>query len=469
MTQIGESIVPDGGWGWMIVFASFMIHFVMDGITYSMGQVFLEPMMKQLSLSRASVSAIFGILPAVTLGAGPIATVLTNMYGCRLVAIIGACVASLGFFLSRWWANIWFSYITNGVIGGIGFALMYLPAIVSVNLYFEKKSAFALGIAVCGSGVGTFVLSYVMDAVVNIQSWLSYPSALLIEAAIILFGIVCGFLMTPLPQEPSEQRRLQRQAEKNLISSNAPVTSENNVANEIVEPMLPNVSIQNSPSKSFFGQIIEQIDLNLLKNTAFTLFTVSNFLASLGFNVIYNFADDLANDSKVIKGHRTYIVMSIGLSNILGRVIIGYLGDRKWINRLLLFIITLIISGIATIIAPLCGSSVITHIGYASLFGFFSGGYVALTSIVLVDIVGKNKLSDAFGVLLLFIGIATAIGTPIVGAMRDAFSDFTRPFLWPYLIFGSCTVLSGVILFAIPFLQRKKPNGHQTEVNVEAS
>ncbi|CAF4332007.1 unnamed protein product, partial [Adineta steineri] len=168
MTQIGESIVPDGGWGWMIVLASFMIHFVMDGITYSMGQVFLEPMMKQLSLSRASVSAIFGILPAVTLGAGPIATVLTNMYGFRLVAIIGACVASLGFFLSRWWANIWFSYITNGVIGGIGFALMYLPAIVSVNLYFEKKSAFALGIAVCGSGVGTFVLSYIMDAVVNI-------------------------------------------------------------------------------------------------------------------------------------------------------------------------------------------------------------------------------------------------------------------------------------------------------------
>ena len=28
---VGGSIVPDGGWGWMIVLASFMIHFVMDG------------------------------------------------------------------------------------------------------------------------------------------------------------------------------------------------------------------------------------------------------------------------------------------------------------------------------------------------------------------------------------------------------------------------------------------------------
>ena len=84
-------------------------------------------------------------------------------------------------------------------------------------------------------------------------------------------------------------------------------------------------------------------------------------------------------------------------------------------NRLLLFILTLVISGIATMIAPLCGSSVISHIGYASLFGYFSGGYVALTPIILVDIVGIEKLSDAFGVLLLFVGVATAIGSPIVG------------------------------------------------------
>ncbi len=35
-----------------------------------MGQVFLEPMMTKLSSTRAWVSAIFSILPAVTLGAG---------------------------------------------------------------------------------------------------------------------------------------------------------------------------------------------------------------------------------------------------------------------------------------------------------------------------------------------------------------------------------------------------------------
>ena len=45
------------------------------------------------------------------------------------------------------------------IFPGLGFGLIYLPAIVSVSVYFEKKRAFATGIAVCGSGVGTFIMA----------------------------------------------------------------------------------------------------------------------------------------------------------------------------------------------------------------------------------------------------------------------------------------------------------------------
>ncbi len=84
-------------------------------------------------------------------------------------------------------------------------------------------------------------------------------------------------------------------------------------------------------------------------------------------------------------------------------------------NRLVLYNTTLIIAGVATMVAPYCNELVQTHMTYAALFGFFSGGYVGLTSIVVVDLVGVDKLSDAFGVLLLFQGVAVALGTPIVG------------------------------------------------------
>lgn len=37
---------------------------------------------------------------------------------------------------------------------------------------------------------------------------------------------------------------------------------------------------------------------------------------------------------------------------------------------------------------------------------FYSAGYISLTSIILVDLLGLEKLTNAFGLLILFRGIA---------------------------------------------------------------
>ena len=44
-----------------------------------------------------------------------------------------------------------------------------------------------------------------------------------------------------------------------------------------------------------------------------------------------------------------------------------------------------------------------------------SGAYVGLTSVVLVDLLGMEKLTNAFGLLLMFQGIASLIGPPMCG------------------------------------------------------
>jgi hypothetical protein len=55
--------------------------------------------------------------------------------------------------------------------------------------------------------------------------------------------------------------------------------------------------------------------------------------------------------------------------------------------------------------------------------------------------------------------------------MRDRLQDFERPYLWPYLIFGGSILISGLMLFAIPALQRRKerrqqPTQHQLDMGV---
>ncbi len=44
-----------------------------------------------------------------------------------------------------------------------------------------------------------------------------------------------------------------------------------------------------------------------------------------------------------------------------------------------------------------------------------SGAYVCLCSVVLVDLFGVHKVSNAFGILSLFEGIASIIGPPLIG------------------------------------------------------
>jgi len=63
------------------------------------------------------------------------------------------------------------NYLVTGCLAGIGFGLMYLPSVVMVGFYFDKNRAMATGIAVCGSGIGTFVLAPIVHSLVSEYGW----------------------------------------------------------------------------------------------------------------------------------------------------------------------------------------------------------------------------------------------------------------------------------------------------------
>lgn len=47
-------VPPDGGWGWVVMMASFCCNVVVDGIVFSAG-AFQEPMRHEFNISKAQV------------------------------------------------------------------------------------------------------------------------------------------------------------------------------------------------------------------------------------------------------------------------------------------------------------------------------------------------------------------------------------------------------------------------------
>jgi len=548
---------PDGGWGWVVVFASFMIHIIADGITYSFG-VFLVELIEEFDADRSAASLIPSILVGITLGSGPIASYFTNRFGCRLVTIAGAVLAAGGLALSCAAKSIVFLYFTVGILTGLGFGLIYLPAIVSVSIYFEKKRAFATGIAVCGSGLGTFIMAPVTKGLITGFGW---QGAMLVTSCLILCCIIFGCLMRPIaaPEDKQDTKDIAEEEREPLTITNGVPKCQNGgplpellLNGSTITPMKPfsqqmgvtegyadvarvamshpafldqaeserptvhfgshaqfgaenrikqtlsssqvmgrkdifyNGSLLNIPEykkdparfrasmvncredvlskaeteksniccfKADTKILSQMLDFSLFKDPIFMMYATSNFLTSIGFNVPYVYTVDRAVLWGIEGKDAAFLLSVIGISNTVARLVLGWLSDRTWINRLYLYNMCLVICGVSMALSPFMATYYLQAI-YCAIFGITSGAYVGLTSVVLVDLLGLDKLTNAFGLLLMFQGIASVMGPPVIGALYDSIGDYDAGFYFA----GSMIFLSGAMLFAIPPMQKHLAN-----------
>ncbi|XP_018011512.1 uncharacterized protein LOC108668771 isoform X2 [Hyalella azteca] len=211
---------PDGGWGWVVVAASFFVHCIADGVTMSFGVLFIE-FLDVFRESKSFTSWVGSLFMAIPLLAGPLASLLTDHFGCRKVTIVGSVIASVGFLLSAFSNSILVLLITLGLITGLGLAVCYVAAIVIVAFYFEKKRSLATGIAVAGSGIGTFIFAPFIQYLIENWGW---RGSLIILAGVFLNMCVCGSLMRELPwikKKASKRSNVENAYHRNGSSSHS--------------------------------------------------------------------------------------------------------------------------------------------------------------------------------------------------------------------------------------------------------
>ncbi len=205
---------PDGGWGWVVVFASFMINLISDGVSLSFGVIFME-LVDYFGESKSKTAWVGSLFLSIPLITGPIASALTDNFGCRRIAICGSLMSASGFILGHFATKLEHLFIAFS-ISGFGLALCYVTSIVSVAYYFEKRRSLATGLAVCGTGFGTFLFAPLTIFLLNEYGW---RGTLLILGAIFLNIVNFGALMRDLNLDNHSQDNT-RDLEKDQICDN---------------------------------------------------------------------------------------------------------------------------------------------------------------------------------------------------------------------------------------------------------
>jgi hypothetical protein len=147
------------------------------------------------------MALIGSILTALQDLAGPVASMITNQYGCRTTTIIGGLITSFGIIGSAYLTNFFFVSLLLGVVTGFGSSLVLVASVVVVTYYFEEKPSFAAGLTISGASFGQSIFTMV---IIQLHEIYGRSGCLLILGAMVLNCVVCGALYRPLPWELEE-------------------------------------------------------------------------------------------------------------------------------------------------------------------------------------------------------------------------------------------------------------------------
>ncbi|GBM41195.1 Monocarboxylate transporter 14 [Araneus ventricosus] len=370
------------------------------------------------------------------------------------------------------------------MLNGIGFGLAYLPTIVSVALYFERKRATAMGISMAGSGIGSLAFAPLMEALISHYHY--WKGALLIAVGLILQCFVLSFFYRVLP--PFDRKERTEEAASSVPQSQSaslgvqtgedeePVQgtlATNPSVDKVAAPgamrkpdilysgsskslllqIDPSVSVTHTTFSGFTNTIAQMIGLSLFKNYVFLTFAFCTFLHYLGLNTPCVYLYHKSVELGIATTSEASLLLSImGVANTVGKVVFGFWVDKTSINVLTLYSVCLLLNGISMMMTSLIADYYLMAL-YSLVFGATWGGSLSLSSIVLVKLLGMHRLNNAYGLFLLFTGIATSTGVPMTGALHDITKNYDAGF---YLSGGLIT-LGTLILFLIPTIQRKFP------------
>ncbi|KAL5967391.1 Monocarboxylate transporter 1 [Taenia solium] len=198
------------------------------------------------------------------------------------------------------------------------------------------------------------------------------------------------------------------------------------------------------PPNHVVKMLTELFDFGLLRSPTFLLLLASSVFGLLGYPVPYVFLSDEAQTLGFSAEASANLLVYLSSVNTVGRVMAGVISDWPCTDALFVNNAALIISGTACIVLPLM-PSYIGHVAYAVTFGLAIAAFVSLRIILLVEMLGLERLTNAFGFLLLFQGLAFIVSPPLLAS----FYDLLKSYNYTFILGGASLVFSALLCFPL--------------------
>jgi OFA family oxalate/formate antiporter-like MFS transporter len=180
---------------WVIAIAGVFLQIAL-GAVYAWS-VFRVPLAKQFGWSISEVTLTFTISIFVLGFAAFFGGLWLNRKGPRVVALTGGALYGLGVFLASFSHDLWWLYLSYGVIGGIGLGLGYIVPVAVLVKWFPDRRGLITGIAVGGFGAGALITAPVATRLIQSVGVLSTFAYLGI--AFLIVTVITGLFMQNPP------------------------------------------------------------------------------------------------------------------------------------------------------------------------------------------------------------------------------------------------------------------------------
>lgn len=192
-------------------------------------------------------------------------------------------------------------------------------------------------------------------------------------------------------------------------------------------------------------------DLSLLRDPGYLIMLISNCTNAISYTNFIILLPAYALQLGFNKDQAAYLLSIVSTFDLIGRIGGSALSDLNLIPKSWFFVGGLVISGFGLTALPFVAQYSWVSV-LCSIFGLATGTYVGITAIVMVDMLGADRLSSSYGISLFVNGILQLLGPPICLSTYERIQSFQ-----PIFFVLGLTIIAGSSLWCfMPCVQSRK-------------